>query len=322
MAKWKNLQRKDETGETAWSNLLMGLRMGDNPQAIVTTTPRPIPLMKALQKRAGVVVTRGRLEDNRANVSEEWYRDIHAQYAGTRLGRQELEGELLEDVEGALWTLAVFDQTRVHERPKDLTRVVVAVDPSGSALGAEAGIIVVGLGTDAHGYVLEDVSERCSPDRWGRLAVQLYDAEKADCIVAETNYGGEMVRAVIDSAASKLAEDGLRSNGVVNVAIVTATRGKQVRAEPVSALYAQGRMHHVGTFAALEDQMATWIPGATSPDRMDALVWAATELMVGQLPQTQGYPVGVPEPSIWSTFSVGKGARNPALSDWSGLGGG
>ena len=320
LAKWKNLQRKDETGETAWSNLRMGLRMGDNPQCVVTTTPRPIPLIKALQHRQGVIVTRGRLEDNRANVSEEWYQDIHAQYAGTRLGRQELEGELLEDVEGALWTLAIFDQYRVHERPAELRRVVVAIDPSGSSRGAEAGIVAVGLGTDNHGYVLADISERCSPDRWGRLAVQLYDGQQADAIVAETNYGGEMVLAVVESAASKLAEEGLRTNGQVNVRLVTASRGKQVRAEPVAALYSQGRMHHVGTFPALEDQMASWVPGISeSPDRMDSVVWATTDLMVGQPLSPMGYPVEVTAPSIWGSFGMAKTSVKPGVSDWQGL---
>jgi phage terminase large subunit-like protein len=282
LAKWKNLRRTDEHGETAWSNLQMGLRVGDHPQCVITTTPRPIPLIKALQKQPGVVVTHGRLEDNRANVSEEWYESIHAQYAGTRLGRQELGGELIENVEGALWTLDVFDAHRVQERPKDLKRVVVAIDPPGSVHGAEAGIVAVGLGTDGHGYVLADMSEHYTPEQWGRVAVQLYDAEHADALVAETNYGGQMVGSVVRSAAQALQQGGLRSSSIVNVKIVTASRGKQVRAEPISALYAQGRMHHVGTWATLEDQCATWVPGNESPDRMDALVWAVTDLLITQ----------------------------------------
>jgi len=316
LAKWQNLQRKDANGETAWSNLLMGLRVGDNPQCIVTTTPRPIPLIKALLHQSRVVVTRGRLEDNRANLSDAWYQDIHQQYDGTRLGRQELEGELLEEIEGALWTLAIFDQYRVHERPVDLKRVVVAIDPSGSSRGAEAGIVVAGLGIDNHGYLLADTSERCAPDRWGRLAVQAYDTYMADAIVAETNYGGEMVTAVVQSAAQALHREGQRQSPFVHVRVVTASRGKQVRAEPVSALYAQGRVHHVGTWPALEDQMATWVPGAESPDRLDAAVWAITDLMVGQMPMTVSLPASIESPSRWSIGGQG-GVRNPALGpEW------
>lgn len=271
----------DELGswryEAAWSNLLFGLRLGDDPRALITTTPRPTPLMRSIIDDPACVMTHESTYANIANLAPTFRAQVIRRYEGTRLGRQELEGELLTDTPGALWTLDTFDEGRVSEHP-DLVRIVVAIDPSGGRdpENDEQGIIVAGLGADGHGYVIDDRTCRLSPDGWGREAVQAYLDHEADGIVAETNYGGDMVIATVKAAASAM------DAGPVPTKKIVASRGKRIRAEPVAALYEQGRVHHVGTFAKLEDQMAEWTPNSrTSPDRMDALVWAITELMGG-----------------------------------------
>lgn len=265
IAAWKYAQ---ETYDMA----LFGLRLGMNPQAVLTTTPRPIRLLLDLLARAGrdVHVTRGSTYDNADNLAPAFLAQIVSRYAGTRLGRQELLAEILDDTPGALWKREQLEALRVTKHP-DLSRIVVGIDPAvTSAEGSdETGIIGAGLGTDDGGYVLEDASLRGTPHQWATAAVTLYHRLKADRIVAEANQGGEMVEHTIHTVDPN-----------VPVTLVHASRGKLTRAEPVAALYEQSRVHHVGTFPALEDQQCTWTQGDASPDRLDALVWALTDLML------------------------------------------
>lgn len=255
----------------AWDQLQFGLRIGPDPRVVVTTTPKPVRLIRELVAAGTTALTRGHTHENRANLAPAFLEQVTARYAGTRLGRQELEAELLEDVPGALWTRRELDDHRVAAAP-DLVRVVVGVDPAVSAgEGAdETGIVVVGLGVDGHGYVLADASCRMSPDGWARRAVEAYRRHAADRIVAEVNNGGDLVERVLRVVEPTVAYRAVR-----------ASRGKQTRAEPVAALYEQGRVHHVGTLPDLEDQLCSWAPDAYdgSPDRLDALVWALTELI-------------------------------------------
>lgn len=270
VAKWRYMQE-------TWDQLQFGLRLGVHPRQIITTTPRPLPLIRKLINDADTVVTRGRTYDNAANLAAPFLRQIEDRYGGTRLGRQELEGEVLEDIPGALWQRSNIDGNRRPEAPADLQRIIVAIDPATSSdEGAdETGIVCVGMARDAdgynRGYVLADRSLRGSPDDWAKAAVALYREFEADRIVAEKNQGGEMVEAVIRAVDRN-----------VPVSLVHATRGKLVRAEPVSALYEQNRVHHVGRFDELEDQMcmfaADYDRANGSPDRMDALVWGLSFL--------------------------------------------
>jgi len=268
LAAWGDLE--------TWDMLLFGLRLGDTPQVVATTTPRPIPLLRELLADPRAVVTRGTTFDNAANLAPAFLRQVEARYGSTRLGRQELYAEILDDVPGALWTRKRLDETRRRGHP-ELARVVVAVDPAvAAAVGddrtAETGIVTAGVGLDGQGYVLADDSLQAAPEHWARRAVAAYRAWQADRVVAEQNNGGDMVRAVIQAVDPK-----------VPVKLVSASRGKLRRAEPISALYEQGRVHHVGHLAKLEDQLALFDPatqraGDCSPDRLDALVWALTEL--------------------------------------------
>lgn len=260
-----------------WDQLQFGLRLGKSPRAIITTTPRPIPLIKRILADPLTVTTRGRTVDNAGNLAASFMKAVIDRYAGTRLGRQELDAEILDDVQGALWTRAILDAARVKSAP-ELQRVVVAVDPSGtkgaSDGGDSIGIVAAGLGIDGLAYVLADRSCKLSPDGWGRRAVNTYHEFRADRIVAERNFGGAMVEHVIRSIDRN-----------VSYLEVTASRGKVIRAEPVAALYEQNRVRHVGAFNDLEDQMTLitgeGFMGEGSPDRADALVWAITELMLG-----------------------------------------
>lgn len=267
LAKWRYAQE-------TWDNLQFGLRLGTRPRQIITTTPRPIALLREILADPTTHVTRGRTLDNSSNLAPSFLKQILKKYAGTRLGRQELDAEILDDLPGAFWTRKMLEQALVRDYPA-LDRVVVAVDPSGTAGeeddGDEIGIVAAGR-ADGIGFVLEDASLKAGPSKWARTAVALYRELHADCIVAERNFGGEMVRAVIN------AED-----PQVPVRMVTASRGKALRAEPVSLLYEQRRVKHVGVFADLEDQMVQmgqqgWM-GRGSPDRLDALVWAITDLL-------------------------------------------
>lgn len=273
LAKWKYMQE-------TWDQLQFGLRLGTHPKQIITTTPQPKPLIKALVVHPAVVVTRGRTYDNKDNLAGPFMRQIEERFGGTRLGRQELEGEILNDIPGALWSRDSIDLHRVDEAPVDMERVIVAVDPATSSNEGsdETGIVVVGLARDKDGYqkgyILEDGSLKGSPEEWSKRAAFLYRKWSADKIVAEKNQGGEMVSAVLQAADRTLP-----------VKLVHASRGKVVRAEPISALYEQGRISHVGRFDVLEDQMCTFSVdnvrgsnGFGSPDRVDALVWGLTEI--------------------------------------------
>jgi phage terminase large subunit-like protein len=266
--------------DEAWDMLQMTMRLGDQPQVCVSTTPRPIPLVRRLMADAGTVITRGSTYDNAPNLSAAFLEAVKERYEGTRLGRQELYAEILDDVPGALWTRGMLDGGRVKSCPVELRRIVVAVDPSGGhdAENDEQGIVIAGLGTDGHAYVLEDASCKLSPEGWGRQAVSAYVRRDADRLLWERNFGGEMVEHVITTAARAQC---------VTVATreVKASRGKVVRAEPVAALYEQGKVHHVGAFPKLEDQLCLFTPSGEftkSPDRADALIWALTDLMLGE----------------------------------------
>ena len=263
----------------AWDQLMFGLRLGEHPQAVVTTTPKPTPLVKSLVAAATSKVTRGSTFDNAANLAPSALAMLKEKYEGTRLGRQELEAEILGDLPGALWSLAVLDAYRLREAPP-IQRIVVAVDPAVSATESsdEHGIIVAGL-EGQRGVVLEDASLSGSPNEWARRAVSLYRSWNADCIVIEVNQGGDMVAHTIRTIDPN-----------VNIREVRASRGKHVRAEPIAALYEQGRVAHVGAFPELEAQMTqmttSGYEGEGSPDRVDALVWAMTELFPSMTERT------------------------------------
>ena len=277
-----------------WDNLNLALRvpgpLGDRPCVVVSTTPRPLPLLRAIHDHPTTVVTRLPTDENAGNLDASTLAFLHAQHDGTTLGRQELGGELLADLEGALWDRGLIDKHRVAPgRLIDgLHRIVVAIDPSGSygSRSDEVGIVVAGSdrsGEAAHYYVLEDLSARMTPREWAERAVAAFDRWKADRIVAEGNFGGAMVEHTIRAVRQS-----------VPVSLVTATRGKVVRAEPIVAMYEQGRVHHVGALPWLEDQMVTWSQGQRSPDRLDALVWAITDLSTRFEPR----------PAQWVSYSL------------------
>lgn len=259
-----------------WDQLQFGLRLGDRPQIVATTTPRANALTRQLMHAAGARITRGSTYDNAANLPAATIAQLRERYEGTRLGRQELHAEVLDDVPGALWSRAMIDGARVSAAPQ-LARIVVAVDPSGNSGGDDEaddiGIVVAGRGMDGRGYVLADWTCDLSPAGWGRRVIEAFDNFRADKIVAERNFGGAMVESVI-KATRKTAP----------VKLVTASRGKVQRAEPIAALYEQGRISHIGVLAELEDQLMCFTGdgyvGNGSPDRADALVWALTELMI------------------------------------------
>jgi phage terminase large subunit-like protein len=278
--------------ETTWNNAVLGTRGGEHPQFVITSTPKPNKLTKHLVSigQPTLVMVTGSSYENQDNLPQSWWDAVVAPLEGTRTGRQEIMAELLEDIEGALWKRTQLDALRVTEAP-DLKRVVVAVDPNatGGEAANDAGIVVVGIGAyDGHGYVLADKSVGGGPYEWSRAAVQAYDYYDADSIVAEKNQGGDMVAITIHA---------VREN--VPVKLVHASRGKRTRAEPIAVLYdgkesnperpEPGKVHHVRYHDGvpvdlddLEEQMLTWTPDAESPDRMDALVWGLTELMIGR----------------------------------------
>lgn len=273
-----------------YDNLMFGLRLGRNPRGIMTTTPRPIALIRELVRDPRTVITGGATYDNAVNLSAKALERLRRRYEGTTVGRQELYAELLSEVPGALWKRALIDANRrdpeIGGQIPEMLRIVVAVDPAATSSeeSDETGIIVAGLGTDMHGYVLEDCSLRGTPGEWGAAAVAAYHRHRADLVIAETNNGGDMVQytiATVDPAVPSKA--------------IWASRGKYTRAQPVAALYEQGRVHHlklppkvtegglvVGALEELEDQLCTWVPivDKHSPDRLDADVWALTELML------------------------------------------
>lgn len=259
--------------EDAWDQAMFGLRLGKRPQSIVTTTPRPTALIRRIMADPNTVLTRGTTYENRSNLARDFYAKIIRKYEGTRLGRQELDGEVLDDNPGALWKLSDIDATRIARRRLEYRRIVVALDPAvtSEADSDEWGIVVAGIPADEpeHFDVLEDASAILSPDQASKRAVQLYWQWSADRVIGEGNNGGDMIEALLR-----------HQDANVSYRKVTATRGKAVRAEPISALYEQHRAHHVGTLAKLEDELITWDPATAkrSPNRLDALVWALTEL--------------------------------------------
>lgn len=280
---WGDEPCKWKYGQDTWDMAEFGLRLGNNPQSLLTTTPRPVPFLTALLKEPGTRVTTGSTYENQVNLSSKFIKKMLRKYEGTRLGRQELHAEMLTDTPGALWTLDGIEATRVSKLPCELILAVIAIDPP--AIGpqddseveeddlADCGLVYGGKGEDGHMYVCGDYSEPLSPAAWGRKAVTHYDTLRLDRIVGEINHGGDMVEHVVRTAAR---------DADVEIAFkkVTASRGKLTRAEPVAALYEQKRAHHVGMYPELEDQMTTWVPGMKSPDRMDAMVWMATETML------------------------------------------
>ncbi|HEX7656505.1 MAG TPA: terminase family protein [Sphingomonas sp.] len=269
LSKWRN-------GDATWDNLMMTMRIGDRPRVLVTTTPRPNALMRRVMTLPGVIETLGRTRDN-AHLPASFVEAMQGMYGATTLGRQELDGELIEDLTGALWLRAGIERCRVAAAA-ELVRVVVGVDPPAGTGGDACGIVVAGLGRDGRGYVLDDASVRgASPERWARAVARATARWHADRVIAEANQGGEMVKSVLLAVECGLP-----------VTLVHATRGKSARAEPVATLYEAGRVSHVGAFAALEDEMCGMIAGGgyegpgRSPDRADALVWALAELMLGR----------------------------------------
>lgn len=253
----------------SWDQYKFALRLGEHPQTVITTTPRPTRLIKGLLEQDGVHVVRGSTFDNAANLAPSALAELRLRYEGTRLGRQELYAEIIDEVDGALWTQTLIEESRVQEAPP-LMRIVVAIDPAVTSGedSDETGIVVAGMTSDGQYYVLEDLTLRASPDAWARVAVNAYHKWNADRIVGETNNGGDMIELLLRQV-----------DPTVSYKKVTATRGKLLRAEPIASLYEQYRAHHVGIFPALEDQMCNYTAGADfSPDRLDAMVWALTEL--------------------------------------------
>lgn len=275
----------DET----FSNLELGLRLGD-PLLCLTTTPKPIALLRSLVRDPSVFVTSGTSYENAANLSPQFIERIIKRYEGTSLGEQELHARLLDEAPGALWKRALIDSTRIQsDQLPRLVRIVVAIDPAVTATedSSETGIVICGLGQNGHGYVLKDLSGRLSPDSWANAAIGAYHEFKADRIIGEQNNGGELVKRVIVNTDSRVAYKA-----------VHAAQGKHTRAEPVAAKYEQQKVHHVGTFPTLEDQMCTWTVGDKSPDHMDAMVWGLSELMLGE--QDMGArPISMTRESVW-----------------------
>ncbi|WP_374942556.1 DNA-packaging protein [Sphingomonas sp.] len=273
LAKWK---RGAKGGAAAWDNLMLGLRAGDCARVVVTTTPRPNALMQRVLKMEGLKESRGSTRDN-PYLPQTFVRDMDAQYGGTRLGRQELDGEMIDDVAGAMWTRDGIEACRT-DTVCDAVRVVVGVDPPASAGGDACGIVAAAIDGDGIVYVLEDASvAAASPEQWARAVAACADRHRADKVVAESNQGGDMVRSVLWAIDRRLP-----------VAKVHASRGKSARAEPVAALYPRGLVRHLGRFPALEDELCGLISGGgyegpgRSPDRADALVWAVSELVFGR----------------------------------------
>lgn len=284
IAKWDNGSSR---ATATWDNLLMGLRLGNDPRLVATTTPRPVPLVARILAEGedgGVELTRGSTFDNAQNLPARFLAAMRRTFGQSLLGRQELHGEIIEDLAGALWSRALIEQGREAVAPP-MTRVVVAVDPPASAHGDACGIVVCGMGDDRIARVLADCSvEQASPERWARAVADAARAWSADRVVAEANQGGAMVEAVLRAAEASLP-----------LRLVHASRGKTARAEPVAALYEAGRVRHAGMFPKLEDELCGLMPGGEyqgpgrSPDRADACVWALTELMLGR----------AGEPRIW-----------------------
>jgi len=308
-------------GPQAWDQLQMVLRLGKHPQCCITTTPRPTPLIRMLVKDPGTVVTKGSTLDNRANLAPNFTDKLIRKYGGTRLGRQELEAEILDDNPGGMFRREDIDSARVAVAPA-MKRIIIAVDPAATAnaKSCECGIVVLGVGIDGHGYVLEDLSVVATPQEWAVVVVTAYRKWKADRVIAELNLGGALVEMVLRTVDRNIPYKAVR-----------AARGKAIRAEPIAALYEQKRVHHVGEHQFLEDQLIRWDPAnlptgghhssdatremteeqkAAASDRLDALVWGLTELMVEGIPDAsrslpKAFPTSFHTPST-STEVDGK----------------
>jgi phage terminase large subunit-like protein len=275
IAKWDNAGGK---ALAAWDNLLLGLRLGERPRVLATTTPRAVPLVRQVLAEEGLALTRGSTEDNEANLPNRFIRSMRRAYGKSLLGRQELDGELIEDLPGALWTRGLIEECREPAASSPPARTVIGVDPPASAGGDACGIVVCALGADGLGRVLADCSVRKpTPERWARAVASTARVWRADRVIAEANQGGEMVRSVLHAADIALP-----------LKLVHASKGKVARAEPVAALYEAGKVRHAGQFPELEDELCGLMAGGgyegpgRSPDRADALVWAMTELMLGR----------------------------------------
>jgi phage terminase large subunit-like protein len=283
LASWSSHMTEDEKGllvkgiPTAWTQLQFTMRIpGKRPQILVTTTPRAVKVIRDLVADPETVTIGGSTFDNADNLSPEFIQSVKRLYEGTRLGQQELYGRILTDTPGALWTISMLENCRVQEIPPDLNRVVIGLDPSGGR--GERGIVSAAIAPctckgqeEIHGFVISDASGVYGPDTWGRAVIAEYNRWQADRIIVERNFGGDMASALLRTVDS-----------MVSITEVVASRGKAIRAEPVAALYEQGKVHHVGDLTRLEDQMCTWTPDTEegSPDRLDALVWALSSLMI------------------------------------------
>lgn len=321
IATW-DFSKTDAMGNGLWSNLMLALRLGDDPRAVVTTTPKRVPIVRELKKRAddpddkGVVMTHAATMANKANLSKAFLDEIHTRYAGTRLAKQELEGILLEDVEGALWTnQMILDAHAVPDVMPEYGRRVVAVDPPTGVGRDECGIVVCALADLPAApsrqpgpgvIVIEDATTSGTPEQWGIAAVEAATRHGCNHIVAESNQGGEMVRHVIRNADP---------SGMLNIELVRAVVGKRLRAEPVSQLYEQRRVLHETEFPELEDQMISWTTAdRDSPDRLDALVHAVTALLP-QIVTRPGSAHGpgllrrIPRPTRDSNVHISRGTR-------------
>lgn len=273
---WIDELAKFRHPEEAWAQLMFGLRLGNDPRCLVTTTPRPLPFLEKLIKASDTIVTRGTTFDNQANLAPAFIQQIIKQFEGTKLGAQELYAELLTDRQGALWqrSMITYQEPPLNDDGSlKLQRIVIAIDPATTHHEGsdETGIVVAGIDENKQAYVLEDLSGRWSPTDWSQRIVNAYWRYKADRIVAEVNKGGDLVEGVLKAIDSTVAFKAVR-----------ATRGKATRAEPIAALYEQGRVFHVRPLSLLETQICDYIPGVSSrsPDRLDALVWALTDLLL------------------------------------------
>ncbi len=264
----------------AWDNLQMGLRIGQKPQCVVTTTPKPTKLMRTILKDKNTHVTNGTTYENRANLAGAFFEFVIKKYEGTTVGRQELNAEMLEDVEGALWTMANIEANRVEVIP-DLKRIVIPIDPAATAHqdSDETGIIPVGIGYDDICYVLDDLSGIMSPNTWANVAIEAYELYDADRIIGEANNGGDMIETIIRNIDRS-----------VSYKKVWASKSKRTRAEPIAAQYEQNRVKHFGNLPDLETEMTTWdaMEGTKSPNRIDSLVWGLTELTKGKRQRSMG----------------------------------
>lgn len=280
-ASWVDEAAHFDLIEDVWSNLLLGLRLGKKPQICVTTTPKPTKWMRALIDDPLTVDVKTSTYANLDNLAPTFRKTVLEKYEGTRLGKQELYGEILEDVEGALWSVSMIESHRVERVPEDLERIVVSIDPAGTAnrRSDETGIIAVGR-QGKHLFVLEDRSGKYSPHGWASAAIRLAEYVSADAIVLETNFGGQMATETVRNIDDK-----------IRIKTVHSRRGKKIRAEPVVGMYEQGRVHHVGLLELLETEQLSWVPGeGDSPNRVDALVHGAVELTGMSTPVQVGSP--------------------------------